>query len=103
MNLEEFQQILDRYPIVVGYFSTETCNVCKVLRPQVRQMVESTSDAHFEYIDTEKSPMLRGQYLVFSVPTIIVFVQGRETKRFNRYLSLQELEAYLQQMLELVA
>ncbi len=103
MNLEEFQQILERHPIVVGYFSTESCNVCKVLRPQVRQMVEEMGGAHFEYIDTEKSPMLRGQYLVFSVPTIIVFVEGRETKRFNRYLSLQELQAYLQQMMEMVA
>lgn len=103
MNFEEFQQLLNRHPIVVGYFSTESCNVCKVLRPQVRQLVENISGAHFQYIDTEKSPMLRGQYLVFSVPTIIVFVDGRETKRFNRYLSLQELQDYLEQMMEMVA
>lgn len=102
MNFEEFQQILERHPIVVGYFSTESCNVCKVLRPQVKEMVENISDAHFIYVDTEKSPMLRGQYLVFSVPTIIVFIESREAKRFNRYLSLKELDDFLHQMVEVV-
>ncbi len=103
MKFEDFRQILDQHPIVVGYFSTENCNVCKVLRPQVRQIVNSIPHAHFEYIDTDQSPMLCGQYLVFSVPTIILFVDGREAKRFNRYLFLQELQAFIEQITELVA
>ncbi len=102
MNFDEFQEILERHPIVVGYFSTESCNVCKVLRPQVKALVEKMPDAHFVYVDTEQSPMLRGQYLVFSVPTIIVFVDGKEAKRFNRYLSLAELQNFLQQMAEVL-
>lgn len=103
MTLNEFQQLLQENVITVGYFSTESCNVCKVLRPQVRQICENFDEVHFEYVDIEKSPELRGQYLVFSVPTIIIFVEGREHKRLNRYMSLQDFEAELSRMVEILS
>ncbi len=102
MTLNEFQELLQKNIITVGYFSTETCNVCKVLRPQVRQICSKFDDVHFEYVDIEKAPELRGQYLVFSVPTIIVFVEGREHKRLNRYMSLQEFENELTRIVEIL-
>ncbi|WP_456408786.1 thioredoxin family protein [Caldithrix abyssi] len=98
MTLNEFHELLSKHSIVVGYFSTESCNVCKVLRPQVQQICEQFDIAHFEYVDIEKAPELRGQFLVFSVPTIIIFVDGREYKRLNRYMSLQDFEDELKRM-----
>ncbi|MCD6374300.1 MAG: thioredoxin family protein [Caldisericaceae bacterium] len=103
MTLIEFQDLLQQHLITVGYFSTESCNVCKVLRPQVRQICQKFNDVHFEYVDIEKAPELRGQYLVFSVPTIIIFVDGREHKRLNRYMSLQDFEAELSRLIEILA
>ncbi len=102
MTLEAFNQLLNQYPVVIGYFSTESCNVCKVLRPQVRQICQQFEDVHFEYVDIEKAPELRGQFLVFSVPTIIIFVQGKEHKRLNRYMSLQDFENELARLIELL-
>lgn len=102
MKLNEFQQLLQQNAITVGYFSTESCNVCKVLRPQVRQICDKFDNVHFEYVDVEKSPELRGQYLVFSVPTIIIFIEGREHKRLNRYMSLQDFEDELARMAEIL-
>ncbi|MHB2151064.1 thioredoxin family protein [Calditrichota bacterium LG25] len=98
MTFNEFNKLLSKHPIVVAYFSTESCNVCKVLRPQVRQICEQFDVVHFEYVDIEKAPELRGQFLVFSVPTIIIFVEGREHKRLNRYMSLQDFEDDLKRM-----
>ena len=98
MNVEEFKSLIEKHPLLVAYFSTDTCNVCKVLRPQVKKITEAVRGAHFVYINTENEPELSGQYLVFTVPTIIVFASGQEAQRFNRYLSLQEFEAYLQRL-----
>jgi len=102
MTLIEFQNLLQQHLITVGYFSTETCNVCKVLRPQVRQICQNIDHVHFEYVDIEKAPELRGQYLVFSVPTIIIFVEGKEHKRLNRYMSLQDFETELLRLVEIL-
>ena len=102
MTLNEYQELLQKHSIVIGYFSTETCNVCKVLRPQVRQICEQFDIVHFEYVNIEKAPELRGQYLVFSVPTIIIFVEGWEHKRLNRYMSLQDFENELTRMVKIL-
>ncbi|MBC8215194.1 MAG: thioredoxin family protein [Candidatus Marinimicrobia bacterium] len=81
--------------LVLKYFSTPTCNVCKVLRPKVEDLVEKSNGWNFQYVDTTQSPEIAGQNLIFAVPTILLIVQGKEVKRFSRNVSLYELEQTL--------
>ncbi len=101
MTLAEVQQEINKKPIVVTYFSHDECNVCKVLKPQVRELVGQYEDMHFVYVNTKENPEASGQFMVFAVPTVIIFFEGREAKRFSRHLSLQELRAFLERMLAL--
>jgi thioredoxin-like negative regulator of GroEL len=43
------------------------------------------------YADTVKSPEIAGQNRVFAVPTIIVFMAGRESFRRSRNIGVSEL------------
>jgi len=75
------------------YFSTESCNVCKVLKPKVAELLSgSYPKIRMVYVDIEKSPVISGQNRVFTIPTILLFVQGREIARFSRNFSIGELE-----------
>jgi thioredoxin-like negative regulator of GroEL len=62
----------------------------------VQELLTQYPDFEFVYIDINQNPLFKGQYMVFTVPTIILFNQGRELQRFSRHISLQELEAYLE-------
>lgn len=79
----------------VAYFSTPECNVCKVLRPKVEELVSQKPRVRFLYVDSQKYPSLSGQHLVFAAPTIILFLDGREINRFSRNVSLGELDRYI--------
>ncbi|HHJ53179.1 MAG TPA: thioredoxin, partial [Caldithrix abyssi] len=46
MTLAEVQQEINKKPIVITYFSHDECNVCKVLKPQVRELVSEYEEAH---------------------------------------------------------
>ncbi|RQV99475.1 MAG: thioredoxin [Calditrichaeota bacterium] len=81
--------------LLVAYFSHAECNICKVLRPKVKELVSNYPDVDFLYIDIYENPVLRGQMLVFAVPTIIFFINGREVKRFNRHISIQDITELL--------
>ncbi len=85
-------------PIVVRYFSHDTCNVCKILRPKLESVSATFDQVRFEYIKTDEQPETAAQNLVFAVPTIIVMVDGKEGKRFGRHLALDEYEAYLNRL-----
>jgi thioredoxin 1 len=84
-NLEEFQSKINETDIVVAYYSNDACNVCKTLKPKLVELLNTEFPAvKTIYIDTEKSPVISGQYRVFSIPTIDIYVMGREHKRFSR-------------------
>src|SRR6056297_193247 len=75
------------------YFSHEKCNVCKVLKPKIHQLINS----HFPkmkmfYCDTELYPEIAAQNSIFTVPTIIIYFDEKEFFRKSRNIGLQELK-----------
>lgn len=96
MIVSELQECLNKNPLSLLYFSTPNCNVCKVLRPKVEAFIAVESDWKFQYINTEDSLEIAGQYLVFAVPTLLLMVEGREAGRFSRHFSMGELESQIQ-------
>jgi thioredoxin-like negative regulator of GroEL len=91
LNLAQFQKRINQNFITAAYFSHDECNVCKVLKPQIKKITQN-SNSHFEYINIKEHNEVAGQYIVFTVPTVIIFVNAKETKRFSRHLSIQDFK-----------
>ena len=97
MTLEELQDSVRREVGVLLYFSGENCNVCHALRPKFKEAFES----HFPevkqiYLDAHENPEISAHYQVFSVPTMIVFLDGREFAREGRNVSLHQMVSQLE-------
>lgn len=93
-NLEELQQLVEDATIAVIYFSNDACNVCRILKPKIREMLDMQfPKAAFVYVDIEKSPVISGQYRVFTIPTIDIYVDGKEHARFSRNVTMHDFEA----------
>ncbi len=50
----------------------------------------------------DKSPVISGQHRVFTIPTILLFFEGREHLRFSRNISLHQLEETIEKPYGLV-
>lgn len=92
MTPDELKRILDEHPLTLLYFSTPSCNVCKVLRPQVEALLAEVTPWNFQYMNTEESMEIAGQNLVFAVPTLLLMAEGREIARLSRHFGMHELE-----------
>ncbi len=91
-SIGELNQALVSHPGVLLYFSTPQCNVCKVLRPKLMELFEQNyPEIGRYYIDSTETPEISGQYSVFAVPTIILFLDGKEFARKSRNFSPAEL------------
>ena len=78
---------------VLLYFSNDSCSVCKVLRPKVAELLRDRFPLMASnYVDTDKSPVISGQFRVFTIPTILIFFEGREQVRYSRNISMHQLE-----------
>jgi thioredoxin-like negative regulator of GroEL len=92
MQVAELNAVLEAKPLTLLYFSTPSCNVCKVLRPKVEQLLEEHAPWHFQYVNTEEAMELAGQHLIFAVPTLVLMADGREITRLSRHFGMHELE-----------
>ena len=92
-NLQLLQEIIKNEKGVLLYFSSDSCSVCKVLKPKVEQLLrEKFPKMTVRYVDTELSPVISGQFRVFTIPTILIWFEGKEQGRFSRNISLHQLE-----------
>ena len=78
---------------MVGLFSDLGCNVCLAITPELEQMSERFPRVSFMSVDVKLEPSLVSKYLVLVYPTIILYTQGKEAMRYERLISLEQLEA----------
>ena len=92
-SLEEFNEVLADNDAVLAYFSNETCNVCKVLKPQIYEMIQKNyPKIKSLYVDISEIPEISAQNSVFTIPTIVVYLAGKETFRKSRHIGVTELK-----------
>jgi thioredoxin-like negative regulator of GroEL len=102
-NLDEFNKIIKENLGVLVYYSNETCNVSKVLKPQIIEMLKDKyPEIPFYYVDISETPEISAQSQVFTIPTIIVFFDGRETIRKSRHIGLGELAEAIRRPYEIM-
>ena len=103
ISLSEFQQVLGNHKSVCFYLSTPECNVCKVLKPKVIEMLKSDfPQIHFYYIDLNEAKEISGQLSVFSVPTILIYFEGKETIRVSRNVHPEELREQIDRYYKMI-
>ncbi len=77
--------------------------MCKVLKPKVIEMIESDfPEMKYCYVDLNESKEILGQLSVFSVPTILVYFEGKETIRASRNVHLEELREQIERYYKMI-
>ncbi|WP_456382842.1 thioredoxin family protein [Hydrogenimonas sp.] len=92
MTLETIRSEIEKNPGLLLYFEGERCNVCHALRPKLFEAFEkSFPKIEKVVVDAEKEADIAANFGVFSVPTAIVFLDGKEFARVSRNVSIPAL------------
>lgn len=95
-TFQGFESFITANKSVLFYFTTPDCNVCKVLKPKVEKLLaEQFTLIKFVYINTLDAKELAAQKNIFTVPTILFYIGGKEYLRKSRFVNLDELEEKL--------
>ena len=95
--MDEINAIIENEEAALIYFSTPTCNVCKVLKPKVAELIqESFPKIMLYYVNIEEAPIISGQLRIFSIPTLLTYFDRKEFIRKSRNIGLRELEEELE-------
>lgn len=96
-KFEELQNIINTGNPVLIYFSGENCSVCKVLKPKIEEEIKRNfSKFELFEVKTDISVELTAQFMIFSIPTIMIYFDKKEFKRYGRNMSIVEFTKELQ-------
>jgi thioredoxin-like negative regulator of GroEL len=102
-SIDQIQMIIKSELAVLLYFYNDDCPPCLSLRPKVEKMIEESFPRMKLYFANSKQyPEIPASYSVFANPTLITFFDGKETKRFSKYVSIPELEQAIERYYEMV-
>ena len=99
VNTQEFNELMNEKAVLVDFFAT-WCGPCKMLSPVLEGVAEKMKDkVTIVKVDVDRSPDLAAEFGVMSVPTMIMFKNGRQVDAFSGYMPEANLMANIERNL----
>lgn len=96
LTLEDIRTFLESHSGAILYFYNDNCYPCLALRPKLSELIENEfPEMNLLWLNTGKGSQATASYNVFASPAIIVFFEGKEFRRYSKYISIDELRADL--------
>lgn len=93
LEKENFDELI-KDKVVVDFFAT-WCGPCKMLGPVFEELSTEINDIKFVKVDIDEHEDLCRKYKVMSVPTLIVFDNGKEIKRNIGFIPKDKLKEFI--------
>lgn len=84
---EDFEPMINSSKILVDFYA-EWCGPCKMLGP----ILEQVNEIDVLKINVDEFPDLAAKFGVMSIPTLILFVEGKEIKKEIGFKNLDEIK-----------
>ena len=92
LTIEDIDRQLHSELAVALYFSAPTCNVCHALKPKLLSAFEENfAQLQVISVDISETPEIASHFSVFTIPTLLVYLNGKEFLRKSRHMSVGEV------------
>ena len=78
INQDEFEkEVLNQEGVVVVDFFATWCGPCKMIAPVIEELANEMENVKFVKVDVDKNPGSAGKYQIQSIPTLLIFKDGK--------------------------
>ena len=89
----EIQELINANRLCLLYFYNNHCAPCRALRPKLEYMMHNKyPQVPIEQVDSSIFIRVAAHFDVYAAPVMIVFAEGKEWKRFSKFISIDELD-----------
>ncbi len=100
-SIADIEQIIAEYRLCLFFIKAPDCGVCNVMLDKVGEVAEAFPSLCSFYTDILEEPLIAGRFLVYSGPTVLLLMEGKEVYRGVQFINLEELKQTINRYLEL--
>lgn len=94
-SIEKIKESVENNRFSILYITTEECGVCKSVYPKLLELIDKYEHLNAMGCRTNEVEGVMGELMVFTIPTIMIFYEGKEVYRAERFIRFEELEEKL--------
>lgn len=94
LNDQNFHDKISGKTVLVDFFAT-WCGPCRMMHPVLEELESSRGTTTIAQVDVDESPNVAKEYGVMSIPTLILFKDGREVSKKIGFVPLEELNKWM--------
>lgn len=90
---KDFKSLIEK-EAVVDFYAT-WCGPCKMFAPVFEGVSTMNDNINFIKLDVDSYSDIAREYGVMTIPTVILFKDGKEVKRYTGFMSKDEFVKFL--------
>ncbi len=91
-TIQNIENTIKESLAVMVYFSAPACNVCHALKPKLIDALDKNfKEFKIESVDISTEEDIAPHFGVFTIPTVLIFLEGKEFLRKSRHMSVEEV------------
>lgn len=84
----EIDAFLEEHPLAFLFISRPNCGICQALLPQVKELMQHYPEIELGYINADLVEEVAGRFSVFTIPVLLLFLEGKEYVREARIVHM---------------
>ncbi len=97
-DISDIERTIVENRLCLFYIKAPDCGVCNVMLNKVERVADNHPQLVSFYTDITEEPLIAGRFLVFSGPTVLLLLDGKEVYRGSQFIDLEELERRIHQL-----
>ena len=101
-TIADIEQTIEDSRLCLFFIKAPDCGVCNVMLDKVGELAETFPSLCSFYTDILEEPLIAGRFLVYSGPTVLLLMEGKEVYRGVQFINLEELKQTINKYLAFV-
>ncbi|WP_306465158.1 thioredoxin family protein [Thermaerobacillus caldiproteolyticus] len=89
-SIEEVDDFVSNHHLAFLYISRTNCSVCHALLPKIKEVMGDFPKIQLSLVNADHVPAIAGHLSIFTVPVIILYVDGKEILREARFVHVEQ-------------
>ncbi|KHD35844.1 thioredoxin [Clostridium acetobutylicum] len=94
-SIKEIREYIENNELVLMYFRSDNSGICHALDPLIEAISKKYSKISSVKVNTGNLPSVPADFKIFTVPEVIIFMNGSIVIEHFKYINFREIEEVL--------